>query len=274
MTDGVKESPFVYPEGLHLNLSKISSDTIIPCKVTVTGTLDGNKQPYKISIADGATVTLRDATIMGVSTSTCKFAGLNCLGSAKIILEGKNKVVGFYSYYPGIFVPYDEELTIEGDGELVTWSNGSGAGIGGGYKMDCGSIFINGGTIDATGGYGAAAIGGGWNATCENIGITQCVTQVKATKAYPSASPYSVGPGDNGTFHASIIVGSDCFYPYLSGGYYRNPGIEDAVFIYPEPSGLEDIQTNNIQGSKVLIDGQLYIKVNDHLYDAQGKEVR
>ena len=56
-------------------------------------TLEGKSQPYKISIADGATVTLSDATINGTSERVCKtssgrytscdWAGLTCLGNQK-----------------------------------------------------------------------------------------------------------------------------------------------------------------------------------------------
>ena len=59
----------------------------------LTGTLEGISQPYKISIADGATVTLSDATINGTSERVCKtsssrytscdWAGLTCLGNQK-----------------------------------------------------------------------------------------------------------------------------------------------------------------------------------------------
>lgn len=269
-TDGVTTSPFIY-QTWDGNLANVTDNVLAIDGTTIYGTLSTN---HKISIAKQATVTLRDATIVGTSSAYYQFAGLTCEGSAKIILEGKNKVVGFYSYYPGIFVPYLSELTIEGDGELVTWSNGSGAGIGGGYKMNCGSIVINGGTIDAIGGYGAAAIGGGNEATCENIAITECVTQVKATKSYSSASPYSVGPGYGATFDASILVGSDCLNPYSGSMDNRAPGIEDAVFIYPEPSGIDEVQSDKVQRTKVLRDGAMYIIHNGKTYTAQGAEVK
>ena len=60
-------------------------------------TLEGKSQPYKISIADGATVTLSDATINGTSERVCKtssgrytscdWAGLTCLGNCTIVLK-------------------------------------------------------------------------------------------------------------------------------------------------------------------------------------------
>ena len=46
-------------------------------------TLEGKSQPYKISIADGATVTLSDATINGVDNQAYEWAGITCLGNQK-----------------------------------------------------------------------------------------------------------------------------------------------------------------------------------------------
>ena len=49
----------------------------------LTGTLEGKSQPYKISIADGATVTLSDATINGVDNQAYEWVGITCLGNQK-----------------------------------------------------------------------------------------------------------------------------------------------------------------------------------------------
>ena len=63
----------------------------------LTGTLDGSTQPYKISIADGATVTLDGVTINGVNNNSYTWAGINCEGNATIILKDgtTNVVKGF-----------------------------------------------------------------------------------------------------------------------------------------------------------------------------------
>ena len=147
----------------------------------LTGTLGAN---VKISIADGATVTLDGVTINGVNDNY-EWAGLNCLGDATIVLKdgSENTVKGFYEDYPGIFVPEGKRLIIkggtEGTGKLTAspFDGGGtdtsyGAGIGGGYTIACGDISIEGGVITATGGYQAAGIGSGYNATCGNISIT------------------------------------------------------------------------------------------------------
>lgn len=138
----------------------------------LTGTLQEGKQ---IIIDPGDTVTLAGVTINGTNNESYRWAGITCAGDATLILkEGTtNTVKGFEGSYPGIHVLwYNRTLTIMGGGSLNASSNGTGAGIGGGYEMDCGNIHIKGGIITATGGEGAAGIGGGENGACGNITIS------------------------------------------------------------------------------------------------------
>lgn len=156
------------------DLSTIASDYTAQDGETLTGTLANN---VKISIADGATVTLKNVNITNLGDN-CDWAGINCLGDATLVLEGTNTVCagrdgGGWNNYPGIYIAPDKTLTIQGDGTLTAYSNDTkpyGAGIGGGYNIACGNIVINSGNITATGGGGAAGIGGG-NASCGNITI-------------------------------------------------------------------------------------------------------
>ena len=159
-----------------LDLSTVTADTVIKDNTIVTGTLGAN---VKISIADGATVTLKDVTINGTEGESYKWAGLTCAGDATITLEGTNTVKG-WRYYPGVFVPKGKTLTIKGSGSLAANSL-LGAGIGGCNALDspynipkeegsCGTIVIEGGTITATGGR-AAGIGCGLNSDCDGVTI-------------------------------------------------------------------------------------------------------
>lgn len=161
-----------------IDLSTVTADTVIKDNTIVTGTLGAN---VKISIADGATVTLKDVTINGTDSDSYKWAGLTCAGGATINLEGTNIVKGFWKYYPGVFVPKGKTLTIKGSGSLAADSNGSGAGIGGCYAVagssdipkeegSCGTIVIEGGTITATGGM-SAGIGCGYGSDCDGVTI-------------------------------------------------------------------------------------------------------
>ncbi len=152
-------------------LSTITSNYTAQDGETLYGKLGSN---VKISIADGATVKLKDVTINGENNSSYKWAGITCEGDATITLEGANTLKGFYKDYPGIYVPREKTLTIEGEGSLKATSNGdaSGIGAGAGYDNSCGNIVINGGNITATGnGSYNAGIGGGDAAHAGNITI-------------------------------------------------------------------------------------------------------
>ena len=152
-----------------VDLSTLAADYTAQNGDVLKGTLAAN---VKITIADGATVTLKDAVINGTNNSSYSWAGLTLAGDGTIILKGENTVKGFYEYYPGIYVPSGKTVTIKGDGTLNASSNGFGAGIGGGLSINCGNISITGGTITATGGDSAAGIGGGYDSSCGNISIT------------------------------------------------------------------------------------------------------
>ena len=175
-----------------INLSTLTGDTTLTGVTTITGELSGN---YKISIADGAKIQMRGVTINGVNSGSYSWAGLTCLGDATIVVAGKNKVKGFYEDYPGIHVPVGKTVTIRGSGLLEASSNGYGAGIGGGWSLDCGNITINGGTIRAEGGKNAAGIGGGGTGrACGNIIIKEATVY-----ATGGANTTAIGCGYQGT---------------------------------------------------------------------------
>ena len=176
VSGAITESPYTYDPSAPAatDLSTLTADYEAKDGETLTGTLANN---VKISIADGATVTLKDVTINGVNNSSYNYAGITCAGDATITLEGTNTVKGFHYKNPGIFVSPGKTLVINGTGELNARSNGFGAGIGGGFDIPCGNIVINSGTITATGGQSAAGIGGGshnglsGSGSCGNITI-------------------------------------------------------------------------------------------------------
>ena len=198
----------IYDLGLRMNaatpvtLGGVTVATTIQNGQTVSGTLDSK---VKISIADGAIVTLNGAQINGwMFGSSYQFAGITCEGNATIILEGTNRVGGFADGYPGIYVPSGKTLTIQGTGSLNTKGNDMAAGIGGGNNIACGNITINSGNIMAQGGIRAAGIGGGFNASCGNITISSGVTSVKAAAG---SGANSIGAGYYGTCGTVTIDG-------------------------------------------------------------------
>ncbi len=202
-----------------VDLSKVTADLELQNGDVVIGTLSAN---VKITIADGATVTLKGVTINGANRSDYSWAGLTCEGDATIILAdgSENVVKGFYDEYPGIFVPENKTLTIKGgttgDGQLTASSNGYGCGIGGCYKKSCGNIVIEGGIIEATGGYNVAGIGTGNGASCGNITIN-------GGEVTASGGDYAAGIG-------SGMVGS-CGAITISGGKVTAQGGSKAAGI-------------------------------------------
>ena len=177
-----------------VDLSTLTGDLEARNGQTLTGALGCY---VKVSIADGATVTLRDATINGRNKNAFRWAGITCPGNATLVLEGENSVRGFQRMFPGIHIAPGKTLTIKGSGTLSASSNGYGAGIGGGSAIDCGHIVIEGGTITSEGGNEAAGIGGGAYAACGNITITDDVTSLTATKG--DGAKHSVGAGADGS---------------------------------------------------------------------------
>ena len=163
-----------------IDLSALSADFVALNGDILTGTRDGT---YGISITDGATVTIEDVNITGKGEYN-GYPGITCLGDATILLSGTNSVKGGandngsgYGSWPGIFVPYEKTLTIDGTGSLDARPGGSNEwapGIGSSVDGWCGNIVIQGGSVTATGGYRSAGIGGGCfsESACGNITIT------------------------------------------------------------------------------------------------------
>ena len=232
-----------------IDLSKLSEPYIAVNGDVLTGKLPEDVN-VKISITDGATVTLQDVTIEGWDHEKYDWAGLTCEGDATIVLKNVNSVRGFYFIQPGISVPVGKTLTISGDGTLNVQSNNSlhpyedvyGPGIGGRINNDCGNIriesgtvnaighkrspgigsskedicgdiTITGGTVTATGGQEAAGIGCGLNSHCGNITISNSAS-VTATKG--GRAPYSVGIGYNDVVGkptcGTITIGDTKYY--------------------------------------------------------------
>ena len=202
-----------------VDLSKLTEDYTAHDGDILIGTLG---KSVKVSIASGATVRLRNATINGVNNEAYQWAGINPRGDATIVLEGSNSVRGFHEYYPGIHIPQGKTLTIKGSGSLNASSNGTfgGAGIGGGYKVNCGNIVIEGGTVNAVGRHTSPGIGGGILGSCGTITITDGVTSVTATKG--GYASYSIGPGDHGTC-GTITIGGKVTGPISESPYTYKP---------------------------------------------------
>ena len=213
------------------NLADINIDYEIQDGEIVTGTLS---KKVKISIAPGATITLSGITILGEDDDDCLWAGLTCLGDATIMLaEGtENTVRAFYHTHPGIFIPENYTLTIDGSGTLNAAVNECSydfeccAAIGGRYKTNSGNIIIKGGIINATSHYEGPGIGSGNESTGGFIRIEGGTVYAKSGKRTSA-----IGCGLESTVGDIIItqdatVKAECYNDkdknkYRSIGYYH-----------------------------------------------------
>ena len=228
-----------------IDLGTVTGDIVVQNSGIITGTLSGN---HKISIADGATVRLRNADITSLANNeyVADYAGITLLGDATIILEGSNTVRGGEDSYPGIYVPVGKTLTIDGNGSLYASSQGSACGIGGGSEISCGNITINGGNITATGGYCDAGIGSGKSgsssSSCGNITINGGTVTAKGgdygagigSGYYTSCGNITINGGTVTATGGKAAVGIGCGY----GGNCGNITINNTVTQVTSTGGI------------------------------------
>ena len=209
----------------NVDLSAATGDVVLNNGDVAYGTLAGI---YRVSIRSGATVILNGVYINGSDDEAYNWAGIECAGSATINLAGTNTVRPYGIGYPGIWIPGNKTLTIQGDGELEVSGSNNGAGIGSGYNTSCGNITVKGDTITATGSLGAG-IGTGDNGKCGNITIASSVTRVTANS---DRGQYSVGKiDDSGTCGKVTIVG----ITYFNGSSFVYDGdsyLSEKPFVY------------------------------------------
>ena len=251
MTMGENDRNFMARyEAKNVNLGWIEENKVLKDGMVVSGKLEKN---CMISIADGATVTLRDATILGTHSDDYLWCGINCLGDATIILEGNNAVRGFNSFYPGIGVATGKTLTILGDGSLDASSNGDAAGIGGSSYYNCGNIVINGGAIKATGGYRSAGIGAGKDTSCGDITISNKVIYVTAIKG--EDAPHSIGASDGNT--GTITIGKVKTGPISESPYTYYPSLNVSGDMTGDlENAMGQTLDTTFRGRKFIIDSE------------------
>ena len=158
-----------------------------------------------VSIPDGATVYLADATINNT---------VECLGNATIVLN-KETVNTISAATTAIKAgPTGTTLTLSGEGTLnATSSNNFNACIGSQRQGAAGNIVIEGGIINATSGNWTAAIGVGGGGTCENITING-----GTVNAYGGQYGAGIGTGNN---HYGV---TSCGNITITGGIVKAHG--------------------------------------------------
>ena len=201
-----------------INITGVTGEVVAKNGDIITGT--GNEDTH-IKVENGATITLRDFNNTQISDDDShSWAGITLEGDATIILRGKNEIKGGNSYYPGIYVPMNNNLIIKGAGTLNAASNGNGAGIGAGNEINCGNIEIDldeKGEITATGGSNSAGIGAGKQSSCGDIKIK-------------GGTVNAVG-GENGSGIGTACNGSICGYVKISGGIVSATGGKNGLGI-------------------------------------------
>ena len=234
---------------LTTDLSDLTGDYTAQDGETLTGTLNGN---YKISIAEGASVKLKNVTINGTKHDSYQWGGINCPGDATIVLEGDNSVKGFHSNYPGIYIAEGKTLTIRGTGSLTAGSNGFGCGIGGGFGLSCGNIVIESGTISVSN-ISSPGIGSGNWTSCGSITIANSATII-VTDIHNN---YSIGAGHynyDSLSRGPIIIGGVI---YWDGSAYLNRGEEILTansFSYTRDNPIKNVLWNGRYQSIDLAD--------------------
>lgn len=241
--DGLFFGPF--------DIGTLTSDYDAVDGITLTGTMQGN---YSISVADGATVTLRGVTINGNGEETRVAPSFTCLGDATIVLaEGTTNTVNCYNqYYPGLHVATTQAnpktLTIRGNGTLNAKGGKYGAGIGSGYvygsngpqygyNYTCGNIVIESGTVNATGGLGAAGIGSGYSyqnySWCLGITINGGTITAQGGGGVTSTGGGGAGIGTGAAYddQNSTARGFHCGNIYINGGTVTATGGSDGAGI-------------------------------------------
>ena len=176
---------------------------------------------HTVTIANGASITLNDATITG---------GIVCAGTATITLVGTNSVTGLSrnisdpnNTYNSAGIQIGGEgttLTIRGNGSLTATGGSQSAGIGVRSALSTnnesdvsgGNIVIEGGNIVAqTSGHGAAGIGTG--CTLERISSIGTITIKGGTvTATGGTDANGIGNGDAYGEGGTSSVGTITFY--------------------------------------------------------------
>lgn len=224
---GIDVSPYLYPNNV-IDLATVNSDFTAYHGAILTGKLNGL---HKISIEDGATVTLRNAEIRryAMTTELNYWPGITCIGRAIIKLEGTNTVTSMDRTNSAIYVPENKTLVIQGPGTLYAHAQGSPASIGAGVGKPCGNIEIQGGRVEAyslnpEGSFYGAGIGGSSASgsalgKCGDIIITGGTVVARGNSEAPG-----IGTGANGFPSADKKI-------YILGGIVYAYGGKDAPAI-------------------------------------------
>ena len=167
----------------------------------VTGSTTSNT--ISVNTSDAITIILDNVSIdVSATSNQCAF---DSGGNVTLYLMGSNTLKSSATQ-PGIRVTDGEQLTVSNapsfEGSLSASGGAFGAGIGGGYMQNGGTVTISGGAVTATGGDLAAGIGGAYTGNGGTVTITGGT--VTANGGLRAAG---IGGGIGGSGGAVVITG-------------------------------------------------------------------
>ena len=211
-------------EGIKIDLSTVNADgdgyTYAANVLTITNRgsyiLTGTTTTKRVVVSVSSDITLNGASITGPAGSS-PFS-ISAGSAVNLMLSGTNTLTAGNGG-AGLHVPSSATIIISGSGTLTAkggaatngTSNGAGIGGMGGYG-DAGSITIQSGTVNATGGLYAAGIGGGNNSngtqagTGGNITITGGIVNANGNNHSPAIGGGCRGNGGNITISGGTVT--------------------------------------------------------------------
>lgn len=203
----VTQSDTSGPAANRIDISAAEEDAL-EVKLTIAG-LNVESEESPIALDGSASVIL---TLVGENVLTCTGTSYSNSNQA------------------GLCVTQYAALTVKGSGSLSATGGYQGAGIGGGYSGDGGTITISGGEVTAIGGQGGAGIGGGKYGNGGTITITGGMLNATSGNAgVPEGSGAGVGGGyfgDGGviTISGGIVTATGGSGAGIGGGYNGDGG--------------------------------------------------
>jgi len=163
---------YTVSNGDTFNLDSCSSATNDTVTVAggATATLTGTATGVPVSCEAGVTLTLNGVSIDTFASSD--MCALSFTGSGNTLILSGNSTIKSGENESGIRVEDTTKLEIYGDGSLDVTGGFFSAGIGGGIVSICGDITISGGTVTAAGNAYGAGIGGGYGGIGGTIEIS------------------------------------------------------------------------------------------------------
>jgi hypothetical protein len=220
--------------GNSLTISGGSAYTYTRGVLTITGngtyTIDKRSgvstTAERIVVSPGVTANITLNVNIDLSSSGVVGSAFDMTGATVNLTLVGNNVLRSSGNRAGLEVPAGATLDISGSGSLDATGGGGAAGIGGGSSGAGGTISISGGTVTATGSSSGAGIGGGGGGAGGTISISGGT--VTATGGHSGAGIGGGNGGSGGTINTisgNAVVFASSIQPELPTGVNLGPAI-------------------------------------------------